>query len=99
MGCRYHERHTASKRYPDPDYELAGPQVFRFEYYYLLSSALSADALSNGAVPNKFSGGAWSNVNSFVITDVAAIVVDIAAIDPKSKVLLSVHRSPRWREG
>ena len=74
---------------PDPDYELAGPQVFRFEYYYLLSSALSADALSNHAVPNKFSGGAWSSVNSFVITDVAAIVVDIAAIDPKSKVLLS----------
>jgi type II secretory pathway pseudopilin PulG len=74
---------------PDPDYELVGPQVFRFEYYYLLSSALSANALSNGAVANKFSGGPWSDVNSFVITDVAAIVVDIAAIDPKSKVLLT----------
>ena len=23
----------------DPDYETAGPQVFRFEYYYLLSSS------------------------------------------------------------
>jgi hypothetical protein len=74
---------------PDPDYELVGPQVFRFEYYYLLSSALSANALSNGAIANKFSGGPWSNVNSFVITDVAAIVVDIAAIEPKSKVLLT----------
>lgn len=73
---------------PDPDYEISGSQVFRFEYYYLLNSALSANALSNGAVANKFSGGPWSNVNSFVIRDVAAIVVDIAAIDPKSRVLL-----------
>jgi hypothetical protein len=73
----------------DPDYETAGPQVFRFEYYYLLSSALSANALSNNAVANKFSGGPWSDVNSFVVTDVAAIIVDIAAIDPKSKVLLT----------
>jgi Tfp pilus assembly major pilin PilA len=73
----------------DADYEIAGPQVFRFEYYYLLSSALSANALSNGAVANKFAGAPWSNVNSFVITDVAAIVVEIAAIDPKSKVLLT----------
>ncbi len=25
---------------PDPDYELAGPQIFRFEYFYLLKSGL-----------------------------------------------------------
>ena len=23
---------------PDPDYEITGPQVFRFEYYYLLTN-------------------------------------------------------------
>ena len=80
---------AVSSSLADSDYEIAGPQVFRFEYYYLLSSALSANALSNGAVANKFSGGQWSNVNSFVNTDVAAIVVNIAAIDPKSKVLLT----------
>jgi hypothetical protein len=80
---------AASSTTADSDYETAGRQVFRFEYYYLLSSALSANALSNGAVANKFSGGPWSNVNSFVIKDVAAIVVDIAAIDPRSKVLLN----------
>jgi type II secretory pathway pseudopilin PulG len=80
---------AASSSTADADYEIAGPQVFRFEYYYLLSSALSANALSNGAVANKFSGAPWSDVNSFVITDVAAIVVEIAAIDPKSKVLLT----------
>jgi len=64
----------------DSDYETAGPQVFRFEYYYLLTS---------GALANQLSAGPWSNVNSFVVKDVAAIVVAIAVIEPKSKVLLT----------
>jgi prepilin-type N-terminal cleavage/methylation domain-containing protein len=60
----------------DSDYEVIGPQVFRFEYYYLLTTgALSA--------------GPWANPSVPAIKDVAAIVVDIAAIDPKSKVLLT----------
>ena len=67
----------------DSDYETAGPQVFRFEYYYLLSSNPSV------GTANQLSAGPWSNVNSFVIKDVAAIVVAIAVIEPKSKVLLS----------
>src|SRR3989454_6346731 len=29
--------------YSDPDYEVAGPQVFRFEYYYLLKSRKVGD--------------------------------------------------------
>jgi prepilin-type N-terminal cleavage/methylation domain-containing protein len=66
----------------DPDFEAAGPQVFRFEYYYLLSSSPSV------GTANQLSAGPWSNVNSFVIKDVAAIVVAIAVIEPKSKVLL-----------
>ena len=75
----------------DSDYETAGAQVFRLEYYYLLNiaSALSANALSNGASGNQLSAGPWSNVNSFVVKDVAAIVVAIAVIEPKSKVLLT----------
>jgi hypothetical protein len=66
---------------PDPDYELAGPQVFRFEYYYLWKT--------NGS----FSATPWdtslghTNVNG--MRDVAAIIVDIAVIDSKSKVLLT----------
>jgi hypothetical protein len=64
-------------------YETAGPQVFRFEYYYLLGSSPSV------GTANQLSAGPWSNVNSFVIKDVAAIVVAIAVIEPKSKVLLS----------
>jgi hypothetical protein len=67
----------------DSDYETAGPQVFRFEYYYLLSSSPSV------GTANQLSAGPWSNVNSFVIKDVAAIVVAIAVIEPKSRVLLT----------
>ena len=74
---------AASSTTADPDYEMAGPQVFRFEYYYLLSSSPSV------GTANQLSAGSWNNVNSFVIKDVAAIVVAIAVIEPKSKVLLS----------
>jgi hypothetical protein len=74
---------AASNTTADPDYETAGPQVFRFEYYYLLSSSPSI------GTANQLSAGSWSNVNSFVIKDVAAIVVAIAVIEPKSKVLLN----------
>jgi len=74
----------------DSDYELAGPQVFRFEYYYLLPSG----ALSAGP----WTGIAWwdmSQVSNPTVAgtpafkDISAIVVAIAAIDPKSKVLLT----------
>jgi hypothetical protein len=69
----------------DSDYETAGAQVFRFEYYYLLSSSPSVGI----SFANQLSAGPWSNVNSFVIKDVAAIVVAIAVIEPKSRVLLT----------
>jgi prepilin-type N-terminal cleavage/methylation domain-containing protein len=60
------------------DSEVIGPQVFRFEYYYLLRNGTFSD------IP-------WTTGNNAVngMQDVAAIVVDIAVIDPKSKVLLS----------
>jgi prepilin-type N-terminal cleavage/methylation domain-containing protein len=66
----------------DSDYETAGGQVFRFEYYYLLGApwfynptsprrdvngyTLSLDADNNGGIANTLSIGPWSNVNSFV---------------------------------
>jgi hypothetical protein len=61
-----------------PDSEVIGPQVFRFEYYYLLK---------NGS----FSNIPWISPHSSVsgLQDVSAIVVDIAVIDPKSKALIS----------
>jgi hypothetical protein len=66
----------------DSAYEAIGQQVFRFEYYYLLK---------NGS----FSVTPWDttptagHTNVSGMRDVSAIIVDIAVIDPKSKVLLS----------
>jgi hypothetical protein len=74
----------------DSDYELVGPQVFRFEYYYLLPTGV-------------LSAGPWTGAASYdmsqvsnppvpgppALKDISAIVVAIAAIDPKSKVLLT----------
>jgi hypothetical protein len=56
----------------DTAYEVIGPQVFRFEYCYLLKA--------NGSLSSTPPGD---------ISGIAAIVVDIAAIDPKSNVLLT----------
>ena len=60
------------------DSEIVGPQVLRFEYYYLLNNGKSSD------VP-------WASPHTSVsgMQDVSAIVVDIAVIDPKSRVLLT----------
>ena len=73
----------ATNQDPDPNYEVIGPDVFRFEYYYLLSS--------NPSIPgtaNQLSAGPWSSTDTFLVKDVAAIVVAIAVIEPKSRVLL-----------
>jgi len=64
----------------DADYERIGPQVFRFEYYYLLKNGGLSD------IP-------WdTGVGHFAVDgmqDVSAIIVDVAVIDPKSKVLIN----------
>lgn len=67
---------AASSSLSDPDYELAGAQIFRLEYYYLLT---------NGTL----SSGPWSSLATVSIKDVAALVVAIAAIDSKSSILLT----------
>jgi prepilin-type N-terminal cleavage/methylation domain-containing protein len=65
----------------DSKHELIGPNIIRFEYYYLLA---------NGA----FSIVPWdSNIAGHTapagLRDVAAIVVAVAAIDPKTRALFS----------
>jgi|ERR1043166_4839925 hypothetical protein len=75
---------AGSFAYDDTDpakrtYEILGPQVFRFEYYYLERATGHAVAYPP----------AWTSLPAVAIKDAAAIVVAIAVIDPKSKVLLS----------
>ncbi len=77
--------------YSDPDYELVGPYVFRFEYYYLIKGQTVggityASILSD--TPFLGTGVTGHNaVNGF--QDVSAIGVTIAVIDPQSRVLVS----------
>ena len=64
----------------DSAYEVIGPQVFRFEYYYLLK---------NGTL----SSTPWYTASSVRgMQDVSAIIANIAVIDPKSKVLVTVSQ-------
>jgi type II secretory pathway component PulJ len=73
----------ATNQNPDPNspsaYEVIGPDVFRFEYYYLLTNGALSDAPCLNA----------NGCTTLNTRDVAAIVVDIAVIDPRSKLLLS----------
>ena len=75
---------ASSSAYDDTDpakrtYEIIGPQVFRFEYYYL--ERATGNLVANPA--------AWTSLSDVAINDAAAIVVAIAVIDPKSRILLS----------
>jgi hypothetical protein len=87
---------------PDPDTEVVGSQIFRFEYYYLLKG--QTDPATGTTYNPILTDIPWdtrilsccSSAASTLcchtapegLQDVAAIVVDIAIIDPKSKALL-----------
>src|ERR1044072_7723158 len=60
------------------DAEVIGPQVFRFEYYYVLTNGTLSDVPLVTSARTCVAG----------MQDVAAVVVAIAVIDPKSKVLV-----------
>jgi len=65
----------------DNDYEVVGSQVFRFEYWYLLKSGILTDVpWDQAATPAHTWLNGW--------TDVQAIGVAIAVIDPASRALI-----------
>ena len=58
-------------------FDIISPDVFRFEYYYLLKNG------DLSSIP-------WYTISSVRgMQDVSAIIVDIAVLDPKSRVLLT----------
>jgi prepilin-type N-terminal cleavage/methylation domain-containing protein len=74
---------------PDGSYETVGPGVFRFEYYYLLKDGSITDApqIKVGLVSQwDFTQTLSANLNAF--SDVEAIAVVIAVIDPASRSLV-----------
>jgi hypothetical protein len=70
----------------DPDYEVIGPNVFRFEYYYLLKNGLVTD------VPwdqdTRSTQTSLTSPTSIGLVDVEAIGVAIAVIDPAGRALI-----------
>jgi len=71
---------AATNNSSDSEYELIGPYVFRFEYSYFLKNGALADT------PWDTSAG-HTSVNG--MQDVAAICISMAALDPKSRILIS----------
>jgi prepilin-type N-terminal cleavage/methylation domain-containing protein len=72
-------------RSQDPDYETIGPGVFRFEYYYLLKNGKVTDApwATDASPPHD---ATWFQANG--LTDIQAIAVAIAVIDPANRALI-----------
>jgi prepilin-type N-terminal cleavage/methylation domain-containing protein len=64
----------------DADYELIGPYVFRFEYYYILKNGALSVTPWDAAAGHGSVGG---------LQDVAAISICIGTLDPKSRRLIS----------
>jgi type II secretory pathway component PulJ len=69
---------------PDGHYEVVGPEIFRFEYYYQLRLGNLWDKPWDDTRDNDLDHNTVSGLR-----DVGAIVVVIATIDPKSRVLVS----------
>ena len=75
---------TTNPNRDQPYLETIGPNVFRFEYCYLLKTGRATDTPWNtdstlGPVPETFNG----------LADVEAIGVTIAVIDPQNRALLT----------
>ncbi len=71
---------AATNDNPDADYELIGPNVFRFEYYYVLKNGTPSVSPRDAAAGHPKLGG---------LQDVAAVQICVAALDPKSRDLMS----------
>src|SRR5438105_3448948 len=69
------------------DYELVGPQVFRFEYYYLLKNGSVTDVPWDTTA--RTAQQTLATPASIGLIDVQAIAVAIAVIDPASRSLIS----------
>ena len=65
----------------DSKYEVAGPQVFRFEYYYLLTTGEFSTTPWDPLLPG--------HTSPTGMRDVVAIVAALATLDSRSRVLLT----------
>lgn len=68
------------------DYEVLGPQVFRFEYYYLLKNGRVTDVPWD--TDERPTQQTIATPTSIGLVDIQAIAVAIAVIDPASRSLI-----------
>ena len=73
----------------DLDYEEVGPQVFRFEYYYVLKGQAAVKQQATLSLVPWYAAAPISHTAVNGMRDVAGIGVLIAVLDPKSRVLVS----------
>jgi hypothetical protein len=70
----------------DADYEIVGPGVFRFEYYYLLKNGRVTDwPWDRFVLPSQLT---INNPTSIGLSQVEAIAVSVAVIDPAARALI-----------
>jgi competence protein ComGC len=70
----------------DADYEIVGPGVFRFEYYYLLKNGRVTDwPWDRFVLPSQLT---ITNPTNIGLSQVEAIAVSIAVIDPAARALI-----------
>ncbi|MDD5349374.1 MAG: prepilin-type N-terminal cleavage/methylation domain-containing protein [Chthoniobacteraceae bacterium] len=86
---------SATNQDADSHYELAGPQVFRLEYYYVLKGQEAgggafASVLTETPWDTRIQGiaGVPDHTAADGLRDVAAIGVVIAVMDPKTRALV-----------
>ncbi|HEY0257091.1 MAG TPA: hypothetical protein VGC39_06590, partial [Candidatus Methylacidiphilales bacterium] len=73
----------------DPDYQVIGDQIFRLEYCFLIQS--SPFATKPTTTSSYFYDSPWTTPDTTPsgLKDVTAIVVSIAVLDTKSRVILN----------
>jgi hypothetical protein len=77
----------------DPDYEVIGAGVFRFEYYYLLKNGRVTDwPWDRWDFPDQLT---ISNPQQIGLSQVEAIAVTIAVIDPAGRALINAVSADR----
>jgi hypothetical protein len=75
----------------DADYEIIGPEVFRLEYYYVLKNGRITDwPWDRFDYPNQTT---FSTPLQLGLSQIEAIVVSIAVIDPASRALIQTASS------
>jgi hypothetical protein len=77
----------------DQDYEVIGPGVFRFEYYYLLKNGWVTDWPWDRREPEFENQLTISDPEKIGLTQIEAIAVAIAVIDPAGRALIDAANS------